>query len=542
MLTMKFNKVIKDIIYVSKLTKTANKKLKILYSVILANLTVLFDLIVILTIAKIFEDDTTGSNNFLVAFFLENQYLLPLIVLLRFATRYLDVINITKLRYSIEKNLRVYLMREVFNKGNYSTSDAYYFTNTLSGGIASFYSSSATLINIALQMLIYTSYLLITNLETVIVFALGGVLLIVPSYFLTKRGRKFADRSYHAGQDYFSSIQKIIDNMYLIKILKKVDDELSNFRSMLDRFYSIDLSNQKVGVINSSLPSFATYFILSSLIAFSSFVKNLTLDFIGILVRLFQELSNFNKMLMIVANTHVVLEKFYEIAVNKSNEYMENFKINEMENISSIKFNNIDFKYFGMDDYIFENADFTIPKGKHTIITGPNGSGKSTILGLAAGVIFPEKGCITSFSSSYGYVGVTPMIIDGTIKENLTYGSTKEHSDKEMMSIMKQFKMFNEESSYSLDKKVSNNTLSSGQMQKISFIRALLSEADILLLDESTSNLDVETKKLIFNILREKKITIINATHSIDEFNYFDNHLKILIKDNKRIIQMDEKS
>ena len=102
--------------------------------------------------------------------------------------------------------------------------------------------------------------------------------------------------------------------------------------------------------------------------------------------------------------------------------------------------------------------------------------------------------------------------------------------------------MFNEESSYSLDKKVSNNTLSSGQMQKISFIRALLSEADILLLDESTSNLDVETKKLIFNILREKKITIINATHSIDEFNYFDNHLKILIKDNKRIIQMDEKS
>ena len=66
---MKFNKVIKDIIYVSKLTKTANKKLKILYSVILANLTVLFDLIVILTIAKIFEDDTTGSNNFLVAFF-----------------------------------------------------------------------------------------------------------------------------------------------------------------------------------------------------------------------------------------------------------------------------------------------------------------------------------------------------------------------------------------------------------------------------------------------------------------------------------------
>jgi hypothetical protein len=95
-------KIFKDILYVSKLTKTANKKLKIFYSVGLANLTVFFDLIVILTIARIFEDDNPVSKNFVVQFFLENQYLLPLIVLFRFITRYLDVINITKMKYSIE--------------------------------------------------------------------------------------------------------------------------------------------------------------------------------------------------------------------------------------------------------------------------------------------------------------------------------------------------------------------------------------------------------------------------------------------------------
>ena len=102
--------------------------------------------------------------------------------------------------------------------------------------------------------------------------------------------------------------------------------------------------------------------------------------------------------------------------------------------------------------------------------------------------------------------------------------------------------MFNEESSYSLEKRISNTTLSSGQMQKISFIRALLSDVDILLLDESTSNLDVDTKKMIFNILKDKKITILNATHSIEEFSYFDNHLRVVIEDNKRILLMNVKT
>ena len=284
---MNIIKIFRDILYVSKLTKTANKKLKIFYSVFLSNLTVFFDLIVILTIARIFEEDNAASNNVIVQFFLENQYLLPLLVLFRFIARYLDVINITKLRYSIEQNLRVYLMREVFDKGNYSTSDAYYFTNTLSGGIANFYTSTATLVNVFIQMIVYVSYLLLQDIETVLIFAAGAFVLLIPSYFLTKAGRKFADKSYHAGSDYFTTIQKIIDNMYLIKILKTVDSEIENFRNTLKRFYSIDLNNQKVGVINSSLPSFATYFILSSLIALTKLSIVESLGYIAdIVVRL----------------------------------------------------------------------------------------------------------------------------------------------------------------------------------------------------------------------------------------------------------------
>ena len=83
---------------------------------------------------------------------------------------------------------------------------------------------------------------------------------------------------------------------------------------------------------------------------------------------------------------------------------------------------------------------------------------------------------------------------------------------------------------------VSNSTLSSGQMQKISFIiRSLLANSEILLLDESTSNLDIRTKQFIFEILNTRDITIINSTHNHEDFDY-DNHLKIEVMEDSRKI------
>ena len=71
-------------------------------------------------------------------------------------------------------------------------------------------------------------------------------------------------------------------------------------------------------------------------------------------------------------------------------------------------------------------------------------------------------------------------------------------------------------------------------MQKISFIRALLADTEILLLDESTANLDTKSRNLIFDILQKQKITIINSTHDPNNFKNVDNHLKIVIDNDKR--------
>ena len=125
------------------------------------------------------------------------------------------------------------------------------------------------------------------------------------------------------------------------------------------------------------------------------------------------------------------------------------------------------------------------------------------------------------------------------MRENILYGNKKKIRDEEIITFMKEFELFNEENRYSLDYKVDNKSLSSGQMQKISFIRALLSDVEILLLDESTANLDEKTRNLIFEILEAQKITIINSTHDPENFKNVDHHLKINIENDIREVSLN---
>ena len=78
------------------------------------------------------------------------------------------------------------------------------------------------------------------------------------------------------------------------------------------------------------------------------------------------------------------------------------------------------------------------------------------------------------------------MILDSTLRENLKYGNKENIDDSKLIQLVEDFKLF-KESNVDLNLMVNNKSLSSGQMQKISFIRALISNSDILFLDESTS-------------------------------------------------------
>ena len=531
----RFKKIATDVLYVSKITKTKNKKILILVSVILSQLTAFTDIALISIFAAIVVDQF--SELYLVDIFLEfivqNRITLLLLVILRFTFLYNQQMILKKIELSVGKNLRVYILSEIFDKRNYSVADSYFYINILSGHISFFYSNFANFLNSLLQIIAYSIYLILTDVQTVTLFGIGTLVVIYPINLMVKRAREFMHLSYEKGQDSNKEVQRVVENLFLIKILNKDKDELNKFSNTLDKYNFNLLENIKYGLFNSFLPSFLALAILSLVLAFSSYADTISLVFIGVTLRLFQSFSTLTTSINQVVNSHVHIEKFYEMERNKLVQNKENYLISEDK---EIQIENISFKYFNSNSYIFKNIKFSIPKNTHTIIIGPNGSGKSTLLGLIAGVLYSETGTVKTFSDKYGYIGATPLIFDDTLYENINYGNNSQLDEAKVIEFLKILETFKESENYNLNRKINNKSLSSGQMQKIAFVRALLSDAKILLLDEATANLDEKSKNTIFSLLKENKFTIINSTHDPDSFHDVDNILEIEVVDEIRTI------
>ena len=526
-----------DLVKVSKITKAKNKKIKIISLALISNSLVFFDILIILYFANIFSQEIQ-FNNAITDFFLSKEFLLPLVIFLRFFFIYIEKIITINLQISVEKNLRLHLLEEVFTRGNVSVSDAYFYVNTLSAQVGGFYSTLSVFFGSFIQIVVFSGYLLLSNLNIVLIFAGGVLILFIPTFLLTKLGRKYAHIAYVSMNQISKDIEKVLDNLFLIKILKFVNKELQNFENSLQKFYKSRVNEVKVGTVNALMPNFFTLFLLSILIVFFDFIKFLTFDFIGILLRLFQSLGIFNKNIHTVSSYHVYLERLYEIESNKDNINFDNFKlIDDKNSISAIEIKELSFRYLGMSEDMFCNLNIKIPKNEHTIITGPNGSGKSTLLGLMTGIFYPTEGDVIANVHKFGYVSATPMILNASLRENLIYGAETTISDSELINLISEFKLFNEVSPDTLDKKISNKSLSTGQMQKVSFIRALASGIDLLVLDESTSNLDIQTKEIIFSVIRSQNITVINSTHNPEDFKSIDNQIIIHLNDEQRTVE-----
>ncbi len=527
-----------DLVKVSKLTKTKNKKLKIFSLALIINVLVFLDISIILFLASFFTDNSSEYGR-IISLILEKNFLLPIFIISRFILVFYEKIITTNLQIDIEKNLRIYLTEEAFKRGNLSISDAYFYVNTLSQQVGKFYSTLSAFVASIIQILTFSIYLFITNFETVLIFSIGTLFLFIPTFYLTKKGRNYAHKAYTYGQQISDEIEKIFENLFLIKIIGQVKEEISKFVSDLNKYYFARLNEIKIGTANELMPNFFTLLILSLLILFLDIARYVTLDFVGILIRLFQSLGIFNRNIHLVSSFHVYLEQLYLIEKNKELVFSENFIVSAENDpgLSIVKFENVDFKYLGSSDYLFKDLNLEIHKDKHTILTGFNGSGKSTLLGLASGVFYPSSGSVTINTKKISYVSATPFILNSTLKNNILYGTSDDVDEKKIINIIKDLKIFEKDKDINLNEIINNKKLSMGQMQKISFARALISSPELLVLDEATSNLDRESKQLIHEILKNIQCTVINSTHNIEDINYFDYHLIIEEKDNQRTIR-----
>lgn len=176
---------------------------------------------------------------------------------------------------------------------------------------------------------------------------------------------------------------------------------------------------------------------------------------------------------------------------------------------------------------LFTNLGFSLDTGSALIITGCNGSGKTTLLKIIAGILKQNSGQIlwqqqdislfpSLFYGDLQYISDKNFFIDElTVIENLNFYSSLSGNIDALQAAISFFNIDD-----IIDCKIKN--LSSGMLQKIKLVKLLANPATIWLLDELSSNLDIDNKKLLKDIIKirvkEQGIVII-ATH--DEY-FFD--------------------
>jgi len=533
-------KIIDDILFVSKITKTNRKKITIFTSVVLSQLIAFSDIAIILFFTNLFTEDTVIPKQFsFLQLLLEIKIILPFLIVVRYYFQYQQTVILKKLEHNVQFNLKNYMLNQLFENRNFSTSDTYFYVNTLTVHISYFYASIASFLNYALQSLAFTSYLFITEPRSISAFFIGIIFLLYPIYYLIKKSREYEQLIFDKGRVSNSEIQRILENGFLIKLLKKEQDESKRYSKIVKLLFDDVLSKHKVQLLNSFLPPFITVFIIAIISLFFNSIFKITLPFLGVTLRMFQSLASLSNASNQIINSHVHLQTFYNLEKIKMVSLRENYKVIDNPTSDTLfELKNVNFKYLKDDIEIFDDINLKINRGSHTVFTGVNGSGKSTLLGLLAGVYYPNQGEVIANTSNLGFVGPNPLIFDASLKENLMYGNKKNLADETLIEAVQHFKLFNLNQDIDLKKNITNKDLSSGQMQKIAFIRVFLSDVEALFLDESTSNLDEDTKNLIFKLLSQKKdLTIINSTHDIDRFTNITNHYKIEIGQNTRIIK-----
>lgn len=216
----------------------------------------------------------------------------------------------------------------------------------------------------------------------------------------------------------------------------------------------------------------------------------------------------------------------------------------EDENAPCIEFRNVSFGYEG-SGYALKNISFTAEKGSTVGIIGGTGSGKSTLVNLIPRFYDASEGEVLvngadvkdyTFKGLRGKIGIVPQtaaLFSGTIKENMRWGK-KDASDKEIEKALKisQSYEFVSKLPEKTDKMISagGKNLSGGQRQRLTIARALVSQPEILILDDSASALDFATDAALRKALNEetKDMTVLMVSQRVGTVRYAD---KILVLD-----------
>lgn len=176
-----------------------------------------------------------------------------------------------------------------------------------------------------------------------------------------------------------------------------------------------------------------------------------------------------------------------------------------------IRLENVDVRWPGATEPTLRDLHLNIEPGTHVAIVGPSGSGKSTLFALLLGFLQPERGIVELPRATW--CPQEPMLVSTTVRENLRMSG--QHDDEALKDALR--KACLDDWTDRLDTVIRPDEVSGGEAQRLALARALLHDADVVLLDEPTAHLDEPTARRLLERLRQDRRTVLHITHRPDE-------------------------
>ncbi|WP_309145420.1 peptidase domain-containing ABC transporter [Xenorhabdus yunnanensis] len=219
------------------------------------------------------------------------------------------------------------------------------------------------------------------------------------------------------------------------------------------------------------------------------------------------------------------------ILTESENMYPDASQNSLVEFYARLEISSLSFAYSAHEPYVFEGISFAIEPGESIAFVGSSGCGKSTLLHVLASLLEPIEGSIRvngvpisnigleAYRKHVSYVLQNDFLFTGSLQENITCFT--EQPDIEFMYECTRVAAIHDEiemmpNGYSSMVGDMGSVLSGGQKQRISIARALYRKPKILILDESTSALDIENERKINEAIKSMKITRLFAAHRPD--------------------------
>lgn len=306
------------------------------------------------------------------------------------------------------------------------------------------------------------------------------------------------------------------------------DDVLSKYASSLltEQRYSVFLS-----LFAGLMPLFLLYkgsmlvmanvMSIGTLMAFSSLSSALDTP----LMTLLEFLSSMERIKATITRLHdILLHQSEEGTTATIKQAATHSALPSLQ--TEIIFRDISFSYGRFDPPLFDNFNFTLPKGKMTALVGASGSGKSTISKLLCGLYEPKNGSIiwdqtplcsipaSILSQQIALVDQDIFFFEGTVRDNLTTWNQSITEDEMIDALIKVDLYDTLVGRGLLNAPILENgmNLSGGQRQRLDIARALLTKPSVFILDEGTSALDIQSERHIFQTLCDPSLTQMQST------------------------------